>query len=288
MPDGARPTATPARLACWLVELARVAPGLVEAHLPLAGLDPRTRERLILTVTEANDCRWLTWVHESWQGFHGEPADADAVEALVAYARLCAETGEPVDATTLEASFAASVVRSARATVARAQLGSLIGNTATSLLGRPPASRSALGLAGDLVTVGMTLPVAVPVAAASAAVATALRVVNRLTPPMPAPRLPADGEANLVVHLLAEAMPVYLGNAVVRTLLVWSPVTLAVGVRLEGTDATLRIGQGRVEIVSGVRSDALTVIEGGVEPLLHVAAGSILRQLANGPEASRT
>jgi hypothetical protein len=210
------------------------------------------------------------------------------VEALVAYARLCAETGEPVDATTLEASFAASVVRSARATVARAQLGSLIGNTATSLLGRPPASRSALGLAGDLVTVGMTLPVAVPVAAASAAVATALRVVNRLTPPMPAPRLPADGEANLVVHLLAEAMPVYLGNAVVRTLLVWSPVTLAVGVRLEGTDATLRIGQGRVEIVSGVRSDALTVIEGGVEPLLHVAAGSILRQLANGPEASRT
>ena len=287
MSDGARPTATPARLACWLAELARVAPGIVEAHLPLAGLDPRTRERLIITVTEANDCRWLTWVHEAWQGFHGEPPDVDTVEALVAYARSCAEAGQPVDVTTLAAAYAPSVVRSARATVARAQLGSLIGNTASSLLGRARADRSALGLAGDLLTVGATLPVAVPVAAASAAFAAALRVVNRLVPPMPEPRLPADGEANLVVHLLAEAMPVYLGNVIVRTVLVWSPVTLAIGVRLEGTDATLRLGQGRIEIVSGVRSDALTVIEGGVEPLLHLAAGSILRQMANGPQASR-
>ena len=48
---------------------------------------------------------------------------------------------------------------------------------------------------------------------------------------------------------------------------------------VEGIAAPLRVGQGRVGIVSGVDPDALVVVEGGLEPLLTVAAGSIVRQL---------
>jgi hypothetical protein len=65
----------------------------------------------------------------------------------------------------------------------------------------------------------------------------------------------------------------------VRTSLVFSPVPIAIAFRMEGTAATIRIGQGRVAIDNGVRADALLVVEGTVEPVLRTVAGSILRDL---------
>lgn len=283
---GGRPPVTVSQLAAWLAELGRVAPGLIESHLPGNGLGSRTREQLILTVADANGCRLLAWVHGAWQEFLGPVEPDEATEALVAYARASAEAGVPLDATTLEAAFPASVVRCARATVARAQLGSLLASRAGALAdglfrGRPAGL---LATAGQVMAAATLLPTLLP----AVAVAGALKVAVRIAPPVPEPELPPEDEANLVVHLLAEALPSYLGHAVVRSLLLWNPVVLAVGVRMEGTAATLRIGQGRVSIVNGIRSDALVIVEGGLEPLLHLAAGSIVRQLAAGPRRSRT
>lgn len=245
----------PRRYGVWLAELVRVMPGLVEAHVPgTGGVDARTREQLILTVAAATDSRFLAWVHSAWREFLGGPEPDERIEPLLAFARASAEAGTPLDATLLEATYPAAVVRSTRATVARAELGSLLANTAA-------------------------LPVLLP----AAAVAGALRLAVKLAPALPEPDLPDDRDANLVVHLLAEALPNYLGHAVVRTVLLWNPLVLSVGVRMEGTGATLRIGQGKVRIVSGVDIDALIVVESGLEPLLHVAAGSILRQFARVP-----
>src|SRR5437868_14820177 len=92
-----RRTATPARLAPWLVEVGRTLPGLMRSYLPGQALDARTRERLILAVTEVNGCRYCAWIHGSWQDFLGEAAVHDAEEALLAYARACAEAGRPLD-----------------------------------------------------------------------------------------------------------------------------------------------------------------------------------------------
>lgn len=244
-----------ARFGVWLAELVRVAPGLLGAHLPgWAGLDARTREHLIVTVADATGSRFMAWVHGAWQQFLGRIEPDEHIEPLIAFARSSAEAGTPLDATTLEAVYPASVVRATRATVARAELGSLVAST--------PA-----------------LPVLLP----TAAIAGVLRLAVRLAPALPEPELPPERDANLVVHLLAEALPDYLGHTIVRSVLLWNPLVLVVGVRIEGSGATLRIGQGRVQIVSGVQDDAIVVVEGGLEPLLHVAAGSILRQLARVP-----
>jgi len=64
-----------------------------------------------------------------------------------------------------------------------------------------------------------------------------------------------------------------------RTTIVWWPVPVAVSFRLEGTSATLRLGRGRLAITNGVAPDAVAVLDGGVEPLLQLAAGAILREM---------
>ncbi|MBV9041597.1 MAG: carboxymuconolactone decarboxylase family protein, partial [Acidimicrobiia bacterium] len=86
-----RRTATPLALLPWIAELGKNLPGLLRSYLPGQPLDPRTRERVILAVTEVNGCRYCAWIHGSWQDFLGENSLVDADEALLAYARACAE-----------------------------------------------------------------------------------------------------------------------------------------------------------------------------------------------------
>jgi hypothetical protein len=121
--------------------------------------------------------------------------------------------------------------------------------------------------------------VSAPLTTPSLAMAIAMKALSRMAPRLPEIELPPPGDANLVVHLLAEAAPTYLGHTVVRASLVWSPVPVVVAFRMEGTSATIRIGRGRVAIANGVDDDALLVVDGGVEPLLQTVTGSILRDL---------
>lgn len=278
-----RPTATPVLVGRWLGELARVPVGLMDAYVPGLALDGRSREQLILAVTEVNGCRWSAWVHGAWLDFLG-PRDPDEVlEPLFAYARACAEEGRPLDTTVLEASYPPEVVRSVRAVVARTELANLVGNTTDGvlerLLGRrPPAPMVALQ---EAATVAAALPFVAPMAATAAV----MRTLTGMAPRLPTVEFVPDGddvEPNLVAHLLAEAVPTYLGHTFVRTGLLLAPVNLAVAVRMEGRSATLRVGRRRVSVSNGVSRDALIVLEGGTEPLLKIVAGSILRDVRTG------
>jgi len=275
-----RRTATPALLVPWILELVKTLPGLAESYGigPSRHLDPRTRERVIMAVTEVNGCRYCAWIHGAWQDFLGD-GSADAEEALLAYARSCAEAGLPLDPQPLAEFLPPESLRAVRATVAQIEVSNLVGNTVDGLLARltrkrPPAPVAA---AREAVTVALAAPIAAPLLAAAGV----LRLVNLVAPPVPEVEAPEAGEANLLAHLLAAAVPAYLSNALVRLLVLDLPVTLAVGVKAGRTAATLSIGRGKVAVANGITPDALVVVEGEVEPLLRLATGSIVRDITS-------
>ena len=263
-------------VAPWLVELARNTPGLVRSYLPGSPVDARTREQLMVAVTPV-DRGWAAWVHDAWAGYlgdrHEEPTEAEA--ALLEFARACAAAGGPVDATSLALVLPPSAVAAVRATVAHVAAAGAVGLRADALLDRLLGRRrlDPVAAAAEAATVTVTLPVAAPFVVAAAA----MRVATRLAPPVPA--IDADDEANLLVHLLARTVPVYLANAGVRLVALRLPVPLRFGVRTGRSAATVRIGRGRIEVTEGIAADALLVLEGDVEPLLQVATGSLLREL---------
>lgn len=273
-----RRTARAWRLGAWTAELMSVPIGLVEAYAPgSAGVNARTREQLILAVTEVNGCRYSAWVHGAWQDFLGRRDPEELLGPLFDYARACAEAGVPLDTTTLDAMYPPAMVRSVRATVARAELANLVGNSFDELfeqfIGR--RSWSPVEVMSDAIAVTASMPLVAP----TIALAGAMKIVSRLAPKVPVIELPPASEANLVVHLLAEATPTYLGHVFVRTSLVWSPVPVAIAFRMEGVSATIRIGRGKVAIDNGVDPNAVLIVDGVIEPLLQTVAGSILRDL---------
>ena len=273
-----RRTATPAVLLPWAAELARVLPIVLRTYIPGRALDPRKRERVILAVTEVNGCRYCAWIHGSWQDFLGETGDDPADEGVLAYARACAEAGRPLDPSPLGEVMPPAAVQEVRATVAQIEVANLVGNTVDGLLARLTRKRplDPVAAARELATVAAAVPVAVPMLGAAAV----MRAVGQLAPALPPVTMPPPGEANLLVHLLAEALPAWLANAAVRTAVLGLPFTVSVSVKAGRTAATLRVGRGRVAVENGVSGDALLLVEGDVEPLLRLASGSIVRQLA--------
>jgi AhpD family alkylhydroperoxidase len=274
-----RRTATPARMVPWLAEVAFTLPGLVRSYGPGGPLDPRTREQIILAVTEVNGCRYCAWIHGSWQDFLGEGSHADAEQALLAYARSCAEAGRPLPADDLSAVLPPDAVRAVRATVAQIEVSNLVGNTVDGLLARLARKRplAPFAFAREAVTVAAAVPIAIPLLATAGA----MRFAARIAPPMPEVEMPSPGEANLLVHLLAAAAPAYLSNAVVRLALLNLPRPVAVGIRAGRTAATVRVGRGQLAVENGISRDTVVVVEGEVEPLLQLATGSIVRELSS-------
>jgi hypothetical protein len=108
-----------------------------------------------------------------------------------------------------------------------------------------------------------------------------MRAVEKLAPPLPEVEMPPAGEANLLAHLLAEALPTYLATAPARVALLRLPVQFAVALRAGRTAATIRIGHGRVAVENGVAPDAFAVIEGEAGPLLRLASGALLEELGH-------
>ena len=274
-----RRTATPGRLLPWIVELGKTLPGLVRSYLPGQALDPRTRERVILAVTEVNGCRYCAWIHGSWQDFLGENSLVDADEALLTYARACAEAGRPLDPAPLADVLSADAVASVRATVAQIEVSNLVGNTVDGLIARLTRKRplDPVNAAGEAAVVAAAVPLALPMLAAGAA----LRAASRLAPPVPAAQMPPAGEANLLVHLLAQLAPTLLANAALRTAVLGSPVVLVVGLKAGRTTATVRAGRGRLALDNGISPDVVMVVEGDVEPLLRLASGQVLQEARN-------
>lgn len=263
----------------WVAELVRAAPGLIDSYLPGRPLDATTRERVILAVTEVNGCRYCAWIHGSWQDFLGDDGRADAEEALLTYARACADAGRPLDTSPLHDVLPPEAVRAVRATVAQIELSNLVGNTVDGLIARLTRKRPFQPIVAtqELAVVAAAVPLAVPLLG----IAAALRAVAGAAPPMPEVDIPDKGEANLLVHLVAEAAPTLLRNAVVRAAALSLPFTLAVAVKAGRTGATVRIGKRAISVTNGVASDAHLVVQGDVESLLRVATGDFTRGLGD-------
>jgi alkylhydroperoxidase family enzyme len=270
-----RRTATLPALVPWIAELGRTLPGLVRSYR--GGVDPRARERVILAVTEVNGCRYCAWIHGSWQDYLGDRGLADAEDALVAYARACADAGVPVDPAPLRDHLPPQAVEAVRATVAQIEVSNLVGNTVDGLLARATRMRpfDPINAARELAVVGAAVPIALPLLT----LAGAMRAVHRLAPPVPEVEMPPAGEANLLVHLLAEATPTLLANALVRLLVLRAPIRLTLALRAGRTTATIRLRNGHVALENGVASDANAVVEGDVGPLLRLASGSLFAEL---------
>lgn len=262
----------------WLFELGSTFPASVRAYLPGAPVDARTRERIMLAVTEVNGSRYCAWVHGAWRGFLGEGPHDDVEHAMLDYARACAEAGRPLPPEDLAPLLPPEALRAVRATVARIELANLVENTADGFLARLAGRRpfAPLASAREVVTVMSALPIAVPMFASAAA----MRVATSVAPPVPEIEMPEPADANLLVHLLATAAPVYLSNALVRLALFRLPRSIAVGVRSGRTAATVRVGRGALAIENGISRDTVLVVEGEVESLLHAATGSIVRELS--------
>lgn len=274
-----RRTATPARLWPWLWELATSIDGLVSSYVPGRPLDATTRERVIMAVTEVNGCRYCAWIHGSWQDFLGDDGRADAEAALLAYARACADAGRPLDATPLHDSLPPDAVRAVRATVAQIEISNLVGNTVDGLIARVTRKRpfEPVRTIEELSVVAAAAPIALPLVA----MAGMLRAVGRAAPALPAAHIGDPGQANLLVHLLAEAAPSILRNAVVRAVVLGSPVIVNAGIQAGRTAATVRIGRQTLSIENGIAPDAHFVVRGDVESLLRLATGDFTRGLGD-------
>lgn len=272
-----RPTATPDRMTPWLNELRRTASGLVDAFRPgHPSLSPQSRERIALTVTEINGCRPAAWIHESWVAFLGDYEGDEALPALLEFARESALAGRPVDEAALTDLLQPDGVRAVRATVAVAELASLVGNTADGLwhrltFRRPFDPGAAIR---EAVVVAAALPLAAPVFLAAGA----MRLATLAAPPLPEVVEPAE-DANLVVHLLAEAVPALLANALARAMVLRLANPLVVGVRADEASATVRISRDRIELTNGLDDNASVVIDGGLELLLDVAGRALGREI---------
>ena len=270
----------PGPLGAWLGELAQNLAGLVASYVPgSGGVDARTRERLVIAVSEDNDAPSTAWVHAAWLDFLGDRELGEELVPLFDYAQACARAGRPVDTTALEAVYPPQLVGSVRATVARTSVVNCVERTVRGLWqgAREPASPTWARLGRAMVVAGVAAPFVGPIIGAGVA----MRLVSWVAPNLPEIEVPAEEDTNLVVHLLAEATPTYLGHALVRTGVVLAPVTVAFGVRMEGATATLRIGRGRVSVSEGIHPDVVLVLQGGTEPLLRAVASSIVTELTD-------
>jgi len=279
MSDGAD-ARSPVAVAAWLAELAIVPTGLALAYLPgSGGVNARTREQLILAVTEVNGVATSAWVHGAWLDFLGRRDPDEVLQPLFDYARSCAEYGHPLDTTTLDAVYPPSVVRTVRATVARAELGNVAGDAVEGLIETAVRHRplSVWSVLRQSAIVTATLPFTVP----AVGIACSMRVLDALAPSLPEVSTSADSEGDLMVDLAAQAVPTFLGNTLLRTGLVWAPVSMSIAFRMEGSTFTVTVGRGAVSVDRGISDQALVVVDGGLDSLVRMAANSMVRELTN-------
>lgn len=277
--DFPRRTATLAALIPWVLELASVARGLVDAYAAGGALDPRAREELILSVTDVAGCRYCEWAHSSWADFLGTVEGEGAPEPALRYARSSAEAGRPVEPGGLADALGNSVGRAVRATVARAAIVNLVGNTVDGLIARATGKRPAEP--GHAVVELATVAAAMPMTLSLLGTAAILRSIVRLAPPRTGVRINDDTESNLLVHVLSEALAPLDANAAFRLAVARSPFVLVIGIRAGRTSATVRIGRGEVALENGLAPDAWLVVEGDVGPLLRLAARPVVRDFAH-------
>lgn len=264
----------PRSLAAWAVELLVTAPAGLRSVVPGAPVPAALREDTLVASAHAHGASVVAWVHREWRSFAGTIPDGDVRLALARHAEACARAGHPVSPDALSDTLPPAVVRGVRAVVARGRVEAEVEARTRRVVGAVRGGRPYRGVVLDLPLAAVGLAAGAPAVAAGVA----LGALARVAPPPPLVRGADDPEVGLLAALAAEAVPVLLGNAAVRAVVLGSPVMLAVGLRSGGRAATVRVGRGRAEVAEGIGSDVVVVLQGDVEPLVRLAAGVVLRE----------
>lgn len=265
----------PRRFLGWSAALAPRLADLARAYLPAPPVTPRHREHLMVAVAAALGCVPLQHLHRGWYDLLG-PAELteqdDDVEAW-ASAAVLEGPGEALAALpdglpdaavrALQALVAHTAASAAAVEAFEALAGQVRGRQRTDLTAIP--AQVATTLAGGF----LVLPTAVTGAMFGA--------VGRLVPS--APPVDVDEDPNLLVQLLAETLPTWLGSAWGRTVVAAVPVTVPIAVRAGLTGATVRIGRGRVSIANGLAADVWAVFDGEVDALVRAGSDNLSREL---------
>jgi hypothetical protein len=264
----------------WAVELVRTAPWLWRGYGLLPALPVRARERALAAFGERAGAPLLTWVHRSWQSFLGPHHQRAVLDDVVEHAERSADAGRPVDAHLLSLSVPPSTARAARACLAWMALAAAAERGLTDLRGqaRTEESPRPARVVADVVAVAL----GAPMLGTSVTAGLVVELCNRLAPASISAETPED--ATLLAHVLADAVPAYLGNALVRALALRSPWPLAVGVRSGRSAATVRVGRGEVIVANGLEPDVVAVLDGDVDLLIEAASGTLLEELHEAAE----
>lgn len=264
----------------WLGELARTWPALLGAYGPRATLSPRLREQVTLAVAQGSAI--VDHLHGPWRAWLGQAEPGDADEAVLAFGQASARSGRPIDAAALVDVLAPAAIRAVRATVAAGVLSGQVAGSVERTAGRfrhPSRLMRPSALPGAVVD-GVVAVLALPTVAPSLGLGAVLRAVTDAAPPVPPIDVSADDdEVNLLAHVLAEVVPSFLANALLRALVLALPTEVTVGWQTGESAASVRFGRGRITVVNGIASDVLVVLDGDIEPLMRAARGSLVREL---------
>lgn len=264
----------PRAAAAWGVEALSTLPAALRTAVPGAPVPAALREDVLLAVAHAHGATAMAWLHGEWRAFSGSVPDGDVRLALAAHVEACAGAGHPVDPSRLAEVLPPAAVRGVRAVTVRGRVEAEVEARTRRVLGTARAGRLDAGVLVDapLAVVGVAAAIPALIAAAT------LGAASRLVPPIPRVEGADDPTINLLALLAAEAVPVLLGNAAVRALVLGSPVVVAVGLRSGRSAATVRMGRGRAQVIDGIADDVAMVLDGDIEPLVRLAAGVVLRE----------
>lgn len=260
--------------AAWIGEAVRTAPAGVRSLVPGAPVPAALREDVLVAVARAEGADTVAWLHGEWRSFAGSVPDGDVRLALAAHAEACARAGAPIEAAALAEILPPATMRGVRAVVARGRAEAELERRTRRVIGAVRGQRPHPGLVLDAPLAALGLVAAAP----SFALGAALGALARVAPPIPVVAGADDPDVGLLGALAAEAVPVLLGNAAVRAVVLSAPVTISVGLRSGSASATVRIGRGRAEVADGIGPDAHVVLQGDIEPLVRLAAGVVLRE----------
>ncbi|NLV54913.1 MAG: hypothetical protein GXY13_04790 [Acidimicrobiales bacterium] len=260
--------------AAWAVEVLTTAPAGVRALVPGAPVPAALREDVLVAVARAQGARAMAWVHDEWRAFAGSVPDGDVRLALAHHAEACARAGHPVEPDALLEVLPADAVRGVRAVVARGRFEAEVEVRLRRVVAALVRRRVHRGLLVDVPFAAVGVAFAAP----AVVVGTTLGVLARAAPPVPVVEGADDPEVGLLGALAAEAVPVLLGNAAVRAVVIGSPFVISVGLRSGASGATVSIGRGRARVTDGVDPAATVILQGDVEPLVRLAAGVVLRE----------
>ena len=255
---------------------------MIGAYGPFPVLGRRRREAALAAFADAADAPLVAWTHRIWVEVLGDaPLDA-AFRSVADYAVRSGDAGRPTGLDAMDEVLAGPLARAARGAVALAAFAVLAEQARADLLRRLTGRKrfSLTAIARDAVSFSVGAPVLAPLAG-WAAMGWAMA---QAAPDLPAVDIDRPADASLLAHVVADAVPAYLGGALARIAVVRSPLAVAVAVRSGRQGVTVRLGRGALSVVDGVSPDVVAVLDGEIDELLQTVGDALITELSRVPE----